>query len=362
MSRAQATDRADRLVRLLPEAGADLMLVTDLINLRYLTGFVGTNGAALIGPSTRVFATDFRYTEQAEGQVDPGFERREVPRDVLSAIPDYLPEGELRLGFEASSLPVSIYSNLRDLLPERVELVAVTGQIEGMRAVKEPREIERMREASALADAALEQLLAGGLAGRTEREAALELEVTMRKLGAEHPSFDAVVAAGPQGALPHGMPRDVEIGRGELVVIDWGAQLDGYCSDCTRTVATGEVEQLAREVYGVVLDAQLTGLKAVRAGAGRRAVDAAAREVIRAGGYGERFGHGLGHGVGLAIHEDPRLTQTAEGTLEAGNAVTIEPGIYLPGQFGVRIEDLVVVSDEGCEILTSLPKELKVVG
>jgi Xaa-Pro aminopeptidase len=360
VSIAQQTDRAERLVALLPEAGVDLLLVTDLTNLRYLTGFVGTNGLAVIGPATRAFATDFRYTSQAAEQVDPGFERRELPRNMLSAIPELLPEGELRLGFEAAQLPVSIYTSLLDALPERVELVAVEGLVEGMRAVKDPGEVERMREASALADAALEQLLAAGLAGRTERDAALELEVTMRKLGAERPSFEPIIAAGPQGALPHGTPRDVEIGKGQLVVIDWGAQLDGYCSDCTRTVATGEPGELARDVYGIVLEAQLAGLNAVRAGAGRRAVDAAARDVIDSRGYGEQFGHGLGHGVGLAIHEEPRLTATAEGELETGNAVTIEPGIYLPGQFGVRTEDLVVVTDDGCEILTSLPKELTV--
>ena len=361
MSIAQQTDRADRLVALLPKAGVDLLLVADLVNLRYLTGFVGTNGLAVIGPSTRVFATDFRYTTQAAEQVDPGFERRELPRNILSAIPELLPDGELRLGFEATQLPYSIYSSLAEQLPQRVELVPAEGLVERMRAVKDAGEVERVREASALADAALGRLLAGGLAGRTERDAALELEITMRKLGAERPSFETIVAAGPQGALPHATSRDVEIGKGELVVIDWGAQLDGYCSDCTRTIATGDPGELARRVYAIVLDAQLAGLRAVRAGAGRRAVDAAAREVIEAAGYGERFGHGLGHGVGLAIHEDPRLTATAEGELEAGNAVTIEPGIYLPGQFGVRIEDLVVVADDGCEILTSLPKELTVI-
>ena len=361
MSITQTSDRVERLAALLPAAGVDVMLVTDLINLRYITGFVGTNGAALVGPSTRVFATDFRYTELAAEQVDPAFDRHEVPRAVLSAIPQLLPEGELRLGFEASQMPFSIYTSFLDLLPDRVALVPVDGLVERMRAVKEPREIERMRAAAALADAALEQLLAGGLAGRTERDVALELEITMRKLGAEQVSFEPIVAAGPQGALPHSAPRDVEIGAGELVVIDWGARLDGYCSDCTRTIATGETGGLAREVYALVLDAQLTGLRATRAGAGKREVDGAARSVIEAAGYGERFGHGLGHGVGLAIHEHPRLTRTAEGELEAGNAVTIEPGIYLPGQFGVRIEDLVVVTDDGCEILTSLSKELTVV-
>jgi Xaa-Pro aminopeptidase len=208
----------------------------------------------------------------------------------------------------------------------------------------------------------MEQLLADGLVGRTERDAALALEITMRRLGAEQVSFEPIVAVGAHGALPHAPPREVEIPSGQLVVIDWGAQLDGYLSDCTRTWATGELDAQASEVYEVVRRAQLAGLKAIRAGQAARDVDSAAREVIEAAGYGERFGHGLGHGVGLEIHEEPRLGQTVEGNLRAGNAVTVEPGIYLPGQFGVRIEDLVAVTDEGCQILTGLPKDLTVVG
>jgi Xaa-Pro aminopeptidase len=271
-----------------------------------------------------------------------------------------IPSGEVRLGFE-TSMPVRIYQRLRDKLPERIELVAAEGLVEQLRAVKEPAEIDRIREAGALADRALEQLLADGLTGRTERDAALALEIAIRKLGAESIGFEPIVAAGPNGAEAHATPRDLEIPSGQLVVIDWGARLDGYCSDCTRTFATGELGDEASEVYELVLRAQLAGLEAVRAGAAGREVDAAARQVIDAGGYGARFGHGLGHGVGLDIHEDPRLTQTSEFELEAGNVVTIEPGVYVPGSFGVRIEDLVVVTAQGCEILTSIPKELRVV-
>jgi Xaa-Pro aminopeptidase len=184
----------------------------------------------------------------------------------------------------------------------------------------------------------------------------------MRRLGAERASFDTIVAAGAHGALPHATPRDVEIGEGEIVVIDWGALVDGYCSDCTRTVATGEVGDEEREVYALVLEAQLAGLDAVRAGTACRDVDSIARERIGAAGHGEHFGHNLGHGVGLDIHEDPRLSQRSDAVLEPGNVVTVEPGIYLPGAFGVRIEDLVVVTAEGREILTSVSKELTVVG
>jgi Xaa-Pro aminopeptidase len=360
VSVTQTTDRAERLVNRLPESSVDLMLVTDLVNLRYLTGFTGTNGLAVVGPGTRTFATDFRYLTQAAEQVDRSFERRQLPRDWLAAIEELVPDGPVRLGFEAHQLPVSIHARLLERLPDRVELVATDGLIEQLRAVKEPGELERMRGAAALADTAFEQLLGEGLVGRTERDAALALELAMRRSGADRVSFEPVVAAGPNGALPHAAPRDVEIGANQMVVIDWGAQLDGYCSDCTRTVATGEPSAEAKEVYELVLEAQLTGLRAVRAGARSRAVDTAAREIIKAAGYGENFGHGLGHGVGLAIHEDPRLTQTAEGELEAGNVVTVEPGVYLPGTFGVRIEDLVAVTDDGCEILTSLPKDLTV--
>ena len=204
-------------------------------------------------------------------------------------------------------------------------------------------------------------LLESGLARRSEREFAVALDFAMRERGARRPSFDPIVASGPHGALPHATPRDVEIKPGELVVIDWGAELDGYCSDCTRTVAAGEPSAQAREIYELVLSAQLAGLQAVRAGAGGRAVDAAARTVIDAAGHGEHFGHGLGHGVGAEIHEGPRLSARSDDELESGNVVTVEPGVYLPGELGVRIEDLVVVTDAGCEILTSLDKRLLVV-
>ncbi|MBV9465671.1 MAG: M24 family metallopeptidase, partial [Solirubrobacterales bacterium] len=206
-----------------------------------------------------------------------------------------------------------------------------------------------------------EQLLSEGLVGRTEREVALALEAGMRERGAQRASFETIVASGPRGALPHAQARDVTIERGELVVIDWGAELDGYCSDCTRTIATNGLGDQGREVYELVRAAQLAGLEAVAAGRSAREVDGVAREVIENGGYGERFGHGLGHGVGLEVHERPRLSQRSRDALEAGNVVTVEPGVYLPGELGVRIEDLVVVTEQGCEILTSSPKELRTV-
>jgi Xaa-Pro aminopeptidase len=361
MSVMQQTDRAERLVTLLPKAEIDLMLVTDLVNVRYLTGYTGSNGLAVIGPSTRVFITDFRYVEQAAEEVEQSFDRRQAPLELIDAMKEVLPAGPIRLGFEEQQVSVHGHRKLRESLPDRVELVAIEGLVEQLRAVKEPHEVARIREAAKLADAALEELIAGGVVGRTERDLAFSLGEKMFRLGAQRASFDTIVATGPHAALPHASPRDVPVAEGELLLIDWGAELDGYCSDCTRTLAAGDPGDAEREIYALVLDAQLAGVQAVKAGAGARAVDAAAREVIAAGGHGEQFGHGLGHGVGLAIHEGPRLSQRSDATLAAGNVVTVEPGLYLPGCFGVRIEDLVVVNDDGCEILTSVPKELTTV-
>jgi Xaa-Pro aminopeptidase len=350
--------RADRTVELLPQAGIDLLLVSNVVNVRYLTGYTGSNGIALVGPDTRTFITDFRYVEQAAEQVDSAFDRRRAPLELLDAVAEALPDGALRVGFEDAHVSVRQHARLRELLPEPVELVGVDGLVEGLRAVKDSGELERIRGAAGIADTALERLIGGGLVGRTERQLALVLEQEMRLLGAQRPSFDSIVAAGPHGALPHATPRDVEITRGQLVVFDWGAELDGYCSDCTRTVAAGELGDEAKDVYRLVLEAQVAGVEAIEAGVAARDVDRVARAVIEAGGHGERFGHGLGHGVGLEVHEGPRVSQRSEAELLAGNVVTVEPGVYVPGEFGVRIEDLVVVTDGGCEILTSIGKDL----
>ncbi|MGA8335835.1 MAG: M24 family metallopeptidase, partial [Solirubrobacteraceae bacterium] len=212
-----------------------------------------------------------------------------------------------------------------------------------------------------LADEAFAELIAGGLTGYSERELALRLEFEMRRRGAAGPSFDPIVAGGPHCALPHGRPRDEPVRAGELVVVDWGARLDGYCSDCTRTLATGAIDSEAAEIYQLVLDAQLAAVEDVKPGAVGRDVDAVARAAITSAGHGEHFGHGLGHGVGLEVHEAPRLAQPSEAVLAAGNVLTVEPGVYIPGRFGVRIEDLVVVTEDGCDILTSISKEFTVV-
>ena len=352
------TDRADRLVELLDARELDALLVTHLVNVRYLTGYTGTNGVALLGlPNLRCFVTDFRYVTQAEQQVH-GFERRIGEQDLLDEAVAALPVGDLRLGIEDQHMSVRMFDRLREALPASVELVPAGGGVEQLRSVKDTDEAARIRAAAELADAALLRTLEDGLAGRSERAVALALEQEMRRLGAERPSFDTIVAHAAHGALPHAVPRDVEIAADSLVTIDWGAQLDGYCSDCTRTYAVGEPGELAREVYELVLSAQLAGLDAVRSGVGGRDADAVARTVIEAGGHGDHFGHGLGHGVGLEIHEAPRLSKTSDVTLAAGHVVTVEPGVYLPGQLGVRIEDLALVTDDGCERFSTLPKDL----
>jgi Xaa-Pro aminopeptidase len=349
--------RVDRLVGLLEERSLDALVVTNLVNLRYLSGFTGSNAALVITPEQRVFFTDFRYVSQSAAQV-PDFVRVKGERDLLGDVAQRMPTPPARVGFEDATMTVRSYERLRGLVDEGVELVAAGNLVEELRAVKEPGEVEKIRAAAALADEALRQVLERGLAGRTEREVALELEATMRSLGASEPSFESIVAAGPHGALPHAEPRDVEIPKGVLVTIDWGARLDGYCSDCTRTFATGELSDEAASIYQLVLDAQVQSLGAVRAGGSGKEVDAVSRDIIAAGGHGEHYGHGLGHGVGMDVHEAPRLAPTSQDTLAAGNVVTVEPGVYVPDSVGVRIEDLVVVTDDGREVLSGLGKEL----
>jgi Xaa-Pro aminopeptidase len=349
--------RVERLADRVAELDIDLVLITGAANVRYLTGYTGSNGMALVGPVTRSFITDFRYVEQAADEVHPSFERRRGQNNLFESIGEVLPPGTSRLGFEREHITVLEHAHLSEVLPG-IELVGLDGLVEELREVKEPDELEALRASSVLADTAFERLLHDGLIGRTERELALALEHDMRERGADRESFPTIVAAGAHAALPHAHAREVEVRRGDLVVIDWGAELDGYCSDCTRTVAAGEVADDARLVYELVLQAQLAGLAALRAGPTGRDVDAAARAVIEDAGYGEEFGHGLGHGVGIEVHEGPRLSRRSDDQLVPGNVVTVEPGIYLPGRFGVRIEDLVVVTEDGHELLTSVSKRL----
>jgi Xaa-Pro aminopeptidase len=347
--------RADRVAARLEEV--DALLVTEPANLRYLTGFTGSNGFAVVGPDARRFVTDFRYVEQAKAEVPAEFDREQGPQELLAALKDGW-EGDVRLGFDDGHVSVRMHRRLRELVPASVELVPAAGIVEGVRAVKEPDEVLRIAAAAALVDDIYAWLLSFGLVGRTEREVAVALEHEMRLRGASGPSFDSIVASAEHGALPHATPRDVPIARDTLVTLDIGAVLDGYCSDCTRTWATGVVRDELAEAYALVLRAQVTALDAVRPGPEGREIDAIARDIITAAGHGEHFGHGLGHGVGLVTHEAPRLARLAETRLVAGHVVTVEPGVYLPGVGGVRIEDLVVVTEDGRDVLSKTTKEL----
>ena len=346
--------RTDRLVGLLDERELDCLLVTNLVNVRYLTGFTGTNGACIVSRDERLFLTDFRYVEQASSQVQ-GYERVKAGTDMAGDLAGRL---RGRAGFEDAHVTVELHRKLGEKLADGVELVPAGRLVEGLREVKDGVELAAIRAAAAIANEAYEELRDRGLAGRTEHEVALTLTRSLEDRGAEGPSFPAIVAAGAHGALAHATPRDVEIPRGTLVVIDMGAQVDGYCSDCTRTLATGPLEDEAFEIYELVRRAQEESLRSVREGESYRAVDAVARDIIEAAGHGDHFGHGVGHGVGLEVHEAPRLAKTSEGELRAGNVVTVEPGVYLPGELGVRIEDLVVVTDGEPEVLTAFSKEL----
>ncbi len=348
--------RGDRLERLLAERELDRMLVTDLTNVRYLTGFTGTNGACICGAELRLFFTDFRYTERASSEVR-GWDAVTLADDWLGGIAAHLSG---KVGFEDDKLPVRTLEKLKEKLPDGVETVGAGGVVERLRRVKDADELAAIAAASELADAVWRWTLEAGLAGRSEREVARAAEARIRELGGD-PSFPAIVAAGPNGALPHAEPGEREIGRGELVVFDMGAQLDGYCSDGTRTYATGEPGERSRAVYETVREAQAAALAAIEPGAKGEALDTVARKAIEGAGYGEHFGHALGHGVGLEVHEGPRLSQRSDDVLEPGEVVTVEPGVYLPGELGVRIEDLVVVAEGGHRNLSGLPKELQLV-
>ena len=350
--------RADRLVELVAERELDHLFISDLTNVRYLSGFTGTNGACLVGGDERIFFTDFRYTERAEQEVGEEWERPDAEREL---VPQIAARMKGKVGFEDAKLSVRQLARLEAAIPDGVDLVPAGDLVERLRAVKEPEEIERIAAASELADGVFGWTIERGLVGRTERDVARACEARIRELGAE-PSFPPIIAAGPNGALPHAEPGEREIGSGELVVFDMGAQLDGYCSDGTRTFATGDPGEEAQEVYDLVLAAQLASLQAIRPGAAGREVDAVAREIISEAGHGDHFGHGLGHGVGLEVHEAPRLATTSDDEVREGNVVTVEPGIYLPGRFGVRIEDFVVVEADGYRNLSGTAKELQIVG
>lgn len=366
MSVLAAMDLGPRLDRVRAEcADIDALLVTRLVNIRYLTGFTGSAAMLLVTRADATFVTDGRYRDQATDQlrgagVDAAVVVGLTQADQRAALSAAAGQADVtRLGLEADGVTWSQQRNFVDWFPD-AEVVPTSGLVDDLRMVKEPGEVERIRAACAIADDALAELLPTLHDAPTERAFALRLEFAMRERGATGVSFDPIVASGPNGAKPHARPSDRVIGSGELVVIDFGCVVDGYCSDMTRTVSVGDPGVDARHLWDTVADAQRLGCAAVAVGAECAAVDRASRDVIEQAGWGDAFIHGTGHGVGLEIHESPRVASTSTGTLAAGHVVTVEPGVYLPGLGGVRIEDTLVVTASGPVALTEFPKQLVV--
>jgi len=343
------------------QAGADAILVSNFTNVSYLTGFRGDDSFLVTGGSIDLLISDSRYTTQIQEEC-PGleFQIRRSGQTMLEAIAKNAKKAKLRrLGFESSSLSFESSEKLRNAAPS-VELVPLSGMVEQLRLLKDRQEIAEIRDAVQQAERGF-RILRTMINGKmTELEAAHELEHTMRRLGAQCASFDPIVAAGSRSALPHARPTERTIGESPFLLVDWGATNSaGYKSDLTRVLTTGKILPKLAKIYRVVLNAQRRGIEAIRPGARCCDVDAAARDVIKSAGYGKRFGHGLGHGIGLDIHEGPRVGPNSEETLKPGMVVTVEPGVYIPGWGGVRLEDDVLVTPDGYELLTTVPKEFE---
>ncbi|MCL4473087.1 MAG: Xaa-Pro peptidase family protein [Actinobacteria bacterium] len=337
----------------------DSLLVTHLPNVHYLTGFTGSSGCVLITPRRRYFFTDFRYRDQARREVRD-FDVRITAGSSLDGCCRYITARNLKtgkIGIDGAHLTLLQFKLIKRLL-KGMAFTEAAGAVEKMRQVKTRAEIAKLRQACEIADAAYGKLVRSRVIGKTEKEIAWRLESAMRDGGSGPTPFEIIVASGPRSAMPHGVASERVIGKGELVVIDMGASVGGYCSDVTRTFATGPLPAKLREIYLIVQEARQRAFDGTLAGAAASGVDALAREHIEAAGYGAAFGHSLGHGVGLEGHEGPVLSRGSKDVLAAGMAVTVEPGIYLEGKGGVRIEDTVLVTDRGPEALTKFPREL----
>lgn len=351
-------DRLDHFRNLMAQQQVEAMLIGKAENRRHLTGFTGSAGFVLVTTAEALLLVDFRYVEQAAGQA-PGFEVVKAERQFIDTLAELVPARHLsRIGFESDGLTYKHYDEFAKRLAPAT-LVPVEG-VDRLRWVKDPEEIARITKAVEIADAAFAHIRSFLRPGAVERDIAIEMEFFMRRRGAEKEAFETIVASGPRSALPHGRAADRVLANGDFVTLDFGAMVEGYVSDCTRTVVLSEASQKHQDIYGIVLGAQQAALAGITAGMSGREADALARTIIAGAGYGDAFGHSLGHGVGLAVHEGPTLSPREEAILAPGHVVTVEPGIYLPGWGGVRIEDLVVITETGCRPLTRSPKELLV--
>ncbi len=357
-------DYAKRLARVrksLRQQHLEALVVSGLANIRYLCGYSGSSGLLWVTPQSTVFFTDFRYQEQARREVKASravIIKKSLLDDLLSW--SGLSRAE-RIGYEAGHLLCSQWEHITQRLRPR-RLVSTLGLVEQARLVKDDYELARIARAAAIADRAFAAIVKFIKPGMAERTVANQLDFYLKQFGAEKPSFDSIVASGPNAALPHAQPGERRLRRGDFLVLDFGARYQGYCSDMTRTVCLGKPTDKHLKIYDLVHRAQAAGLKAVRPGVRGREADAASRSVIEAAGYGKYFGHGLGHGVGLEVHEGPRLGKTSEDVLRPGHVVTVEPGVYLPGWGGVRIEDLVAITPNGCRVLSRANKKLITIG
>jgi len=364
---AEGTMRKSRIKRLrklrtsIAERGLDAFLISQPENLRYLSGFTGSSGWLLISGQNAILATDFRYLEQAKGE-SPDFEIIQTKQELRDWLPGLVSDlGWHKLGFEANSTSYNTYHKLSEAAKTRqvnLALVPTTGIVEQLRSIKEPEELEFIKKAAALVDTAFEQAKAVIRPGITEKEAAWEIEKYLRQEGSEGIPFEIIVASGTYSALPHAQPTGKTIRSAEPVLIDMGARISGYCSDLSRTLLLGDTDKILWEIHDIVLKAQTTAMERVESGMAASQADRLARSIVEEAGYGDAFGHSLGHGVGLAVHELPTLGPNSSDSLTDGMVFTIEPGIYLAGQGGVRIEDMVVLENGKARVLTRAKKDL----
>ncbi|PLV57675.1 aminopeptidase P family protein [Thermotoga sp. SG1] len=358
-------ERADRAMELAMKKGADAFLIVNVENSSrassiYFSGFTGSFSIILISESARLLITDPRYTSQAKQETD--FEVREVrDGDFIGVLKNVIKDLNIKvIALEEERLSLSMFRKLSTALGKR-KFIGLDEEVKNLRMIKDEKEIGRIKQAIEISERAFLETIQQIRAGMTEKEIAALLEYTMKKEGAEKTAFDSIVASGWRSALPHGKPTEKVVERGDVIVIDFGAVYENYCADITRVVCIGEPSDRVKEIHGIVLEAQERALKNAKAGLTGKQLDSFAREFIVEKGYGEFFGHSLGHGIGLEVHEGPAVSFRNESSLPENAVVTIEPGIYLEGEFGIRIEEDVVLKEQGCEILTTLPRSIFVV-